>query len=58
MLKPMLSLLLNILFVSTVAGWLLLLTLFDDGAMVHLLLLVAAIIYVLKLMGKEWKRCN
>lgn len=52
----MLSLFLNILFVSIVGGWLVLLFLFEYGVMVHLLLLLAAIIYVLKLFGEEWKR--
>ena len=52
----MLSLFLNILLVSTIGGWVVILTLFDDGIIVHLLLLVAAIIYIVKLMGKEWEK--
>lgn len=45
----------NILLVVILGSWILL-SLFDQGSLVHLLLLLAAIVFVLKLMEQEWKR--
>jgi len=52
----MLTFFLNILWISFVGGWLIILTQFEHDAAVHLLLLLAAIVYVFKLMSEEWKK--
>ncbi|MDN3724150.1 hypothetical protein QRD02_07130 [Aequorivita sp. SDUM287046] len=52
-LELMLTLFLNILWITIIGGWIVILTLFEHGITVHLLVLLAAIIYVLKLMQEE-----